>query len=134
MPNEIFYPGASASACCMVFKIGTKHSDVSNPDTFFGYYKDDGFKKKKNLGRVEQIDSATGKSKWGSIENKWIEAYRNRCVIDGFSSTHKVSGDDEWLCEAYMKTDYSTLCEADFQRTLNNYLAYLVKEGKIYEA
>lgn len=134
LPNEIFYPGASASACCMVFKIGTKHSDISNPDTFFGYYKDDGFKKKKNLGRVEQIDSATGKSKWVSIENKWIEAYRNRCVIDGFSSTHKVSGDDEWLCEAYMKTDYTTLCEADFQRTLNNYLAYLIKEGKVYEA
>ncbi len=30
LPNEIFYPGASASACCMVFKIGTKHNDVSN--------------------------------------------------------------------------------------------------------
>lgn len=60
LPNEIFYPGASASACCMVFKIGTKHNDISNPDTFFGYYKDDGFKKKKNLGRVEQIDSKTG--------------------------------------------------------------------------
>lgn len=25
LPNEIFYPGVSASACCMVFKIGTKH-------------------------------------------------------------------------------------------------------------
>ena len=45
-----------------------------------------------------------------------------------------VTGDDEWLCEAYMKTDYSKLCEADFQQTLNNYLAYLMKEGKIYEA
>lgn len=68
LPNEIFYPGASASACCMVFKIGTKHSDVSNPDTYFGYYKEDGFKKKKNLGRVEQIDASTGKSKWVEIE------------------------------------------------------------------
>ena len=29
---------------------------------------------------------------------------------------------------------YSTLSEADFQQTLNNYLAYLVKEGKIYES
>ena len=70
LPSDIFHPGASASACCMVFKIGTKHDDVSNPDTFFGYCRDDGFKKKKNLGRVEQIDPATGKSKWSEIEKR----------------------------------------------------------------
>ena len=134
LPNEIFYPGASASACCMVFKIGTKHSDVSNPDTYFGYYKEDGFKKKKNLGRVEQVDANTSKSKWVEIEKEWIELYRNRQSVDGLSATHKVDGDDEWLCEAYMKTDYSKLTERDFQQTINDYLAYLVKEGHIYEA
>lgn len=134
LPNEIFYPGASASACCMIFKIGTKHNDVSNPDTFFGYCKDDGFKKKKNLGRVEQVDTDSGKSKWVEIENKWIELYRNRQAVDGLSATHKVNGDDEWLCEAYMKTDYSNLSEQDFQKTINEYLAYLVKEGKVYES
>ena len=134
LPNEIFYPGASASACCMVFKIGTKHNDVSNPDTFFGYCKDDGFKKKKNLGRVEQIDTDTGKSKWVEIEREWIELYRNRRSVDGLSATHKVNGGDEWLCEAYMKTDYTKLTEQDFQQTINDYLAYLVKEGHIYEA
>lgn len=134
LPNEIFYPGASASACCMVFKIGIKHTDISNPDTFFGYCKDDGFKKKKNLGRVEQIDSATGKSRWVEIEKEWIELYRNRRSVDGLSATHKVSGDDEWLCEAYMKTDYTKLTERDFQQTINDYLAYLVKEGHIYES
>lgn len=134
LPNEIFYPGASASACCMVFKIGTKHNDISNPDTFFGYCKDDGFKKKKNLGRVEQIDTDTGKSKWVEIEREWIELYRNRRSVDGLSATHKVNGDDEWLCEAYMKTDYTKLTEQDFQQTINDYLAYLVKEGHIYEA
>lgn len=134
LPNEIFYPGASASACCMVFKIGTKHYDVSNPDTFFGYCKDDGFKKKKNLGRVEQIDTSTGNSKWVEIEREWIELYRNRRSVDGLSATHKVNGDDEWLCEAYMKTDYTKLTEQDFQQTINDYLAYLVKEGHIYEA
>ena len=134
LPNEIFYPGASASACCMVFKIGTKHNDISNPDTFFGYYKDDGFKKKKNLGRVEQIDSKTGKSKWAEIEREWIELYRNRRAVDGLSATHKFIGADEWLCEAYMKTDYTKLTEQDFQQTINDYLAYLVKEGYVYES
>lgn len=134
LPNEIFYPGASASACCMVFKIGIKHTDISNPDTFFAYCKDDGFKKKKNLGRVEQVDSTTGKSRWVEIEKEWIELYRNRRSVDGLSATHKVSGDDEWLCEAYMKTDYTKLTEQDFQQTINDYLAYLVKEGYVYES
>ena len=134
LPNEIFYPGASASACCMVFKIGTKHSDISNPDTFFGYCKEDGFKKKKNLGRVEQIDPITGKSRWAEIEKEWIELYRNHRAVDGLSATHKVNGKDEWLCEAYMKTDYSKLTEQDFQQTINDYLAYLVKEGYVYES
>lgn len=133
LPNEVFYPGASASACCMVFKVGKKHSDVSNPDTFFGYYKDDGFKKKKNLGRVEQID-ANGNSKWVEIEKMWIDLYRNRKAIDGLSATHKVNGNDEWLCEAYMKTDYSKLTEDDFQKTINGFLAHLIQEGDVYES
>lgn len=133
LPNELFYPGASASACCMVFKVGKKHNDLSNPDTFFGYYKDDGFKKKRNLGRVEQINS-NGNSRWIEVEKQWLELYRNRKSIDGLSASKKVSGEDEWLCEAYMKTDYSTLTEQDFQKTLNEYLAYLVKEGNVYES
>lgn len=134
LPVDIFHPGASASACCMVFKIGTKHNDISNPDTFFGYCRDDGFKKKKNLGRVEQIDPLTGKSKWSEIEKRWIELYRNRKAEPGESATQKMSGNDEWLCEAYMETDYSKLTEQDFQQTINDYLAYLVKEGRVYES
>ena len=134
LPNEVFYPGASASACCMVFKLGAKHTDTSTPKTFFGYYKEDGFRKKKNLGRVEQLNPQTGESFWTEIENRWIDLYINRVEIDGLSATHKVNGSDEWLCEAYMKTDYSKLTDADFQKTLNNYLAYLVKEGYVYES
>ena len=134
LPVDIFHPGANASACCMVFKIGTKHNGISNPDTFFGYCRDDGFKKKKNLGRVEQIDPLTGKSKWSEIEKRWIELYRNRKAEPGGSATQKVSGNDEWLCEAYMETDYSKLTEQDFQQTINDYLAYLVKEGRVYES
>lgn len=133
LPSDIFHPGASASACCMVFKIGIKHNDISNPDTFFGYCRDDGFKKKKNLGRVEQIDPIAGKSKWLEIEKRWIELYRNRKAEPGASATNRVSDNDEWLCEAYMKTDYTKLTEQDFQRTINDYLAYLVREGRVYE-
>jgi len=135
LPNEIFYPGASASACCMVFTLGKPHknSDGTINKTFFGYYKEDGHKKKKNLGRIEQFDKDNN-SIWKQIEEQWLDLYRNKTVEDGLSAMQAVTGDDEWLCEAYMKTDYSKLCEADFQATVNNYLAYLMKEGKIYES
>lgn len=135
LPNEIFYPGASVCACCMLFTLGQSHvkADGTARSTFFGYCKDDGFKKKKNLGRVEQFD-ADGMSYWKSIENEWLSLYESKRAEDGKSAIAVVDGDDEWLCEAYMKTDYSKLSEADFQKTLNNYLAFLMKEGKIYEA
>ena len=135
LPNEIFYPGASASACCMVFTLGKPHKNADGTvnKTFFGYYKEDGHKKKKNLGRIEQFDKYNN-SIWKQIEEKWLDLYRNKTVEDGLSAMQAVSGEDEWLCEAYMKTDYSKLCEADFQQTLNNYLAYQIKEGNIYES
>lgn len=135
LPNEIFYPGASASACCMLFVLGQPHikADGTPRKTFFGYCKDDGFKKKKNLGRVEQYD-ANGESKWKKTEQEWLDLYDAKGAVDGKSAVAFVNENDEWLCEAYMKTDYSKLTEADFQQTLNNYLAYLVKEGKLYES
>lgn len=135
LPNEIFYPGASASACCMLFTLGKPHkkADGTVNETFFGYCKEDGFKKKKNLGRIEQFDE-NNNSKWKVIEDEWLYLFNNKKAIDGKSSTAIVNGKSEWLCEAYMKTDYSKLSENDFQQTLNNYLSYLMKEGKIYES
>lgn len=131
LPNEIFYPGASACACCMLFTLGKPHSEEK--ETFFGYCKDDGFKKKKNLGRVEQFN-VDNESLWKKIEKEWLYLFRNHKTEPGKSATVVVNGESEWLCEAYMKTDYNTLKEEDFQRTLNDYLAYLVKEGNIYES
>lgn len=130
LPNEIFYPGASACACCMLFTLGKPHSE--DKETFFGYCKDDGFKKKKNLGRVEQFNEEN-ESNWKTIEKEWLYLFKNRKSEPGKSATTVVSAEDEWLCEAYMKTDYSSIKEEDFQNTINNYLAYLVKEGKVYE-
>jgi len=136
LPAEIFYPGASVQACCMLFTLNKPHYDSEgkpNKATFFGYYKDDGFKKKKNLGRVEQFD-ANGRSKWKEIEERWLKMYRNKSVVAGLSALQEVTGKDEWLCEAYMKTDYSKLTQGDFQRTVNNYVSYLVKTSKIENA
>jgi ankyrin repeat protein len=56
LPTEMFYPGAAAIACCMIFDLSQRH-EKANRDTFFGYYKDDKFIKRKGLGRVERTDS-----------------------------------------------------------------------------
>lgn len=139
LPGEMFYPGASVCACCMLFTLGQPHlkPDGTTRSTFFGYCKDDGFVKKKNLGRVEQFTKdEKGNftiSKWKAIEAEWLDLFERKAVVDGKSAVEKVNADDEWLCEAYMKTDYTKLTADDFQRTLNNYLSYLVKEGNVYE-
>ena len=135
LPDAIFYPGSSSPACCMLFTLGKPHLDKDGKcnKTFFGYCKNDEFKRKKNIGRIEQFDT-DGNSKWKKVEEKWISLFRNKEIVDGLSATATVNAEDEWLCEAYMKTDYSALSNLDFQQTLNNYLAYLVKEGMIHES
>lgn len=132
LPREMFYPGAAAIACCMIFDLSQKH-ERSDKETFFGYFTDDKFVKRKGLGRVERTDSK-GNSLWIATEEKWLELYKNKKVVPGLSVMKKVTWKDEWLAEAYMETDYSTLKQEDFQNTINNYVSYLVKEGKIYES
>lgn len=131
LPDEVFYPGASVVACCMIFDLAQPHKRA-NRDTFFGYYKNDEFEKRKSTGRVEKTDQ-DGNSLWSETEEKWLDLYRNKREVPGLSVMHKVTAKDEWLAEVYMETDYSKLSESDFQQTINNYLSYLVKEGKVYE-
>jgi type I restriction-modification system DNA methylase subunit len=125
MPDDIFYPEVSANPCVMVWQAHAPH-DVKR-ETFFGYYKDDGYVKRKKLGRIDYYE------RWAGILERWLKLYRNLDVVDGLSARVCVRHSDEWLCEAYMKTDYSVLTQDDFQRTVNDYLAYLVKAGEVYE-
>jgi len=124
MPDDIFYPHGT-NPCVMVWEAHASHD--STQETFFGYCKNDGFVKRKKLGRIDYYN------KWQDIEAEWLKLYRNRDVVDGLSARQMVKHSDEWLCEAYMKTDYSKLTQDDFQKTVNDYLAYLVKAGGGYD-
>lgn len=130
---EIFNPTASVQTCCMIFELNKSHYEddgvTPRKETFFGYCKDDGFGNRKNFGRIEKFNK-DGESLWEQAENKWLDLYRSRSSVDGLSAVHAVTENDEWLCEAYMKTDYSKLSESDFQQTVNDYFAYLIKNGK----
>ena len=118
LPAEMFYPGASAVACCMVFDLGRPHSD--DKETFFGYFKDDGFEKRKGIGRVDI------KNRWTDIEKEWLYLYTHKISKVGLSVVKHVTAEDEWCAEAYMETDYSTLSDADFIAKLQDYAAYLI--------
>ena len=121
-PIDMFYPGASAVACCMVFDLGKPHP--KNYETFFGYYREDGFEKRKGVGRVDVKD------KWVETEKKWYNTYRSRLTIPGLSVCKSVTSSMEWCAEAYMETDYSTLSEMDFVEKLRDYAAFLVQNEK----
>lgn len=131
LPIEMFYPGAAAVAVCMVFDLSQKH-EKSNKETFFGYYRDDNFTKRKGLGRIEMTDE-NGNSLWAKTEKMWLDLYKNKKESAGLSVMKKVNWNDEWLAEAYMETDYTKLEVRDFQNVINSYLAHLVKEGYIHE-
>lgn len=124
MPDDIFYP-TGTNVCVMVWKAHVPHS--SSYETFFGYYKDDGYEKRKKLGRIDVNNT------WTSIKTEWLSLYRNRDVVTGYTARKCVSHDSEWLCEAYMETDYSALTTDDFNNTLKEYYAYLVRSGELDE-
>lgn len=123
MPDDIFYSNnANTNVCVMVWTAHKPHD--STKQTFFGYYKDDGFVKAKKLGRIDKFN------RWSKIKEEWLNLYENLEVKDGLTAKKAVSWNDEWLCEAYMETDYSNLKQSDFEQTVRNYLAYLVKTSK----
>lgn len=121
MPDDLFYP-VGVVTCIMVFEANKPNKGRK---TWFGYFKDDGFEKRKNLGRIDARD------RYAAIKERWLSAYRNLDEIPGLSVRHEVNYDDEWCAEAYMETDYSTLCDEDFIRKMRDYAAFLVKNEEI---
>ena len=132
LPNETFYPWASVVPCCMIFTLWTRHVNSPVKWTFFGYFKDDWFTKKKNLWRVEKLNE-NWVWMWNEIEKERLNLYFNRITKPWISVVKEVSADDEWLAEAYMETDYSNVSEEDFQQTVNNYISYLIKKWDVNE-
>ena len=124
MPNELFSNQANVVACIMIFTAHKPHP--KNKETYFGYYKDDGFVKRKTKGRIDAFH------KWESIKEgikvgikeEWVSSYMNRKAKAGFSVNKIVTANDEWCAEAYMETDYSKLNEKDFIKTIKDYVLF----------
>jgi len=122
MPDDLFYnTDNTVVTAIVVFRAHIPHPP--NKETYFGYWKNDGFEKRKHKGRVDVYD------KWESIKEKWVDSYVNRRNIPGLSVTRKVDASDEWCAEAYMETDYSTLNEQDFIEQLKKYVLFKIQHS-----
>ena len=119
MPDDLFHP-VGVITCIMVFEAHSPHPDGYK--TFFGYFKDDGFRKTKNIGRVN-------KGGWAASKAEWLSAYINRETTTGLSVMKAVTASDEWCAEAYMDTDYTKITQNDFESVLKDYIAFQVKHG-----
>lgn len=118
MPDELFFNSkVGVVSCVMVFIAHKPHPN--HKETYFGYYKDDGFVKRKNKGRIDAY------GKWPEIKEKWLSNFINRKNEAGFSVNQIITAEMEWAAEAYMETNYSNLQNENFEDTILNYVTFL---------
>ena len=117
MPEELFYP-VGVVTIIAVFK--AKHPHPKDYKTWFGYWRDDGFKKTKNLGRVDG-------GSWDLIRKEWLDSYKDRGIVHKKSALRVVTAHDEWCAEAYINFDDSTISNEYFSTTIKELFSYRAK-------
>ena len=116
MPEDLFYP-VGVVTVIMVFRAHIPHSEYH--ETWFSYWKDDGFEKTRNEGRVDLKHEYENR-----IRKEWLEMYHGRKEIPGMSVRKHVGAEDEWVAEAYLVTDLSTLTKEDFEKEIRKYVLF----------
>lgn len=114
MPDDLFYP-VGVVTCIMIFEANKPNK---GRNTWFGYFKDDGYEKRKHVGRIDAKDRFTG------LKKELINAFLNHKEIAGFSVCHEVKAEDEWCAEAYLVTDYSVLSDNSFDKKIRDFCAH----------
>lgn len=118
MPDGLFYNSkVNVVSCIMIFTAHRPHPQYKQ--TYFGYYKDDGF-------FINRIEGRSGsRNRWEKIKQKWLANFFNKEDEPGLSVNKIVAAKDEWCAEAYMQTNYDWLTKKDFGNTLKHYSSFL---------
>lgn len=116
LPNDLFHP-VGVIACALVLKAHQPHQFAPMP-TWFGLWKQDGFVKLKERGRVDP------NNRWSAIRDTWLSEFHSRAVIPGHSVTRSVTHVDEWTAEAYLEADYQSLGMSEFNNVLRQYAMF----------
>lgn len=126
MPDELFFnSNVGVVSCIMIFTAHKPHPKYK--ETFFGYYKNDGFEKRKTQGRIDIY------GQWEHIKEKWLANFINKKNEAGLSIQQVVEAKDEWCSEAYMETDYSHLTAKNFEDTLLSYVTFLLANRLVHQ-
>lgn len=123
LPNSAFHQTAGTITCMMVFTAHRPHP--KDGKAWLAHAKDDGFEVKKHIGRVD-VDG-----RWGSIKEEWITLFRNREEKPGFSVMRVLQPEDEWCAEPYIRRPLSALRPERFQRTIRQFVSFLLANEKI---
>jgi len=121
MPNELFAPNASTHTAIAVFETNLPHN---NKEVVFYDLYDDGFVLSKNKGRTDVFN------KWTNIKKDFLDKLNNPIKYnDNINLVYKnIDDNDEWILQAHMKTDYSSLSNKNFVLTLKEYLIFELKQ------
>ena len=93
-------------------------------ETWFAYWKDDGFKLKKGK-RVETRS-------WPDTEAQWLERFHRRAEVFKYSVLKHVTEHDEWCAEAYLEPDYTEIKADHLRAVMREYVlhAFRLATGK----
>ncbi len=122
MPGDLFQPNASTHTAIAVFETN-KSFDYENDEVLFYDLRDDGFILAKTKGRTDIY------GKWKNTEKKLLDSLKPSCVPNDITHVRtKIKPKDEWTIYAHSKTDYSTLNEDDFIRSISDYMIFQAKK------
>ena len=113
MPDDLFYPSSSVATCIIVITAKQKHPKEQK--TWLGFCKDDGHSPVKKRGRIDRDN------KWDAIKDMWLDSYKNKKTIDGFSVMKRVKESNQWAVEAYLSTNKDSKDDDDFVATIKEH-------------
>lgn len=121
MPPDLFQPNAATSTVIGVFETQKPHN---NKEVVFYDLKDDGFVLSKNKGRTDVYN------KWNNIKNELIKKLRNpeNYPDDPNLLKKRISGKDEWVIYAHMKTNYDNLSDTDFLNAIKEKTIFNIRK------
>lgn len=123
MPSDLFH-NSKVGVVTVIIVLTVHKPHPKKKKTWFALWRDDGFVKVKNKGRIDLHHT------WTSLREHWLSTYLNKKVIGMYSVMQEVSCDDEWCAEAYLRTDYSDVSEELFVREMKNYVTFNIIHDK----
>lgn len=123
MPSDLFQPNASTHTAIAVFETN-RPFDYEKDEVLFYDLRDDGLILQKSKGRTDVY------GKWNELKRELLEKLMSPSgnTDDIIFVKTKIKKDDEWTIFAHSKTDYSTLSEKDFIKSITDYLVFSAKK------